>query len=611
MDRSLVFKRKEKTSCAQYTLSSLPQQQQLRTSGSRVCVHVAECRIVIVYKEKSMSSLTVLQDVYRSSSSEHLMYLTHNRTAATHRMGSAACKTKLRALFVSGHTRIRHGVVYVRILSSFLFVAYTRQPRIFAFLFILHRLQVAASTEGRCYKAAAATALSFRTTTDDLALAGWRAFSSSTVQVREKKVRDKKKRVRNKIRYSSSSSSSSEFRLRNPIIVNALRSSRLKRLSSAPPPALCRAQCSSSSSSSTTTTTSGKLVNENFAAHHVAELNYLAAGLRPFWYHATNVALHAAACMLVTRVSLAVASLRPGFAALTGLLFAAHPIHTDACIAHRNSSVTSEPDGDGATTTTTTTNLNILYCFSSLSRHRRHLCRPTRHAGRVAARTNELFQRAKSNYERISIVASRATLKTAREQKTANTVTGIVGRADVLACVFFLLSFLAYHGTQRSPRFFMQPVREEICEKIEFVHAPKIGTQRSRRLLVQQLNRGGRTMITIQLFSSVFKKKSRSARIQLIYIISSENSTKWLANLSADCPDGATQFVRFRQGCSRAKQSSYDVVYKRFHQRRNHLSKSFINIRRCSRVASGARERYSWTIADSTVHYVHAHASES
>lgn len=25
-------------------------------------------------------------------------------------------------------------------------------------------------------------------------------------------------------------------------------------------------------------------------------------------------------------------------------------------------------------------------------------------------------------------------------------VTGIVGRADVLACIFFLLSFLAYHG---------------------------------------------------------------------------------------------------------------------------------------------------------------------
>ena len=54
------------------------------------------------------------------------------------------------------------------------------------------------------------------------------------------------------------------------------------------------------------------------------------AGLSPMWYHATNVALHAAACILVTRVSLVVAALRPGFAALTGLLFAAHPVHTEA-----------------------------------------------------------------------------------------------------------------------------------------------------------------------------------------------------------------------------------------------------------------------------------------
>ncbi|KAF7395070.1 hypothetical protein HZH66_008244 [Vespula vulgaris] len=60
------------------------------------------------------------------------------------------------------------------------------------------------------------------------------------------------------------------------------------------------------------------------------KLNYLMSGLTPTWYHATNVALHAAACVLVTRVSLTVASLRPGFAALTGLLFAAHPIHTEA-----------------------------------------------------------------------------------------------------------------------------------------------------------------------------------------------------------------------------------------------------------------------------------------
>jgi hypothetical protein len=54
------------------------------------------------------------------------------------------------------------------------------------------------------------------------------------------------------------------------------------------------------------------------------------AGLSPMWYHATNVALHAAACILVTRVSLVVAALRPGFAAIAGLLFAAHPVHTEA-----------------------------------------------------------------------------------------------------------------------------------------------------------------------------------------------------------------------------------------------------------------------------------------
>ncbi|XP_049821473.1 protein O-mannosyl-transferase TMTC1-like [Aethina tumida] len=83
--------------------------------------------------------------------------------------------------------------------------------------------------------------------------------------------------------------------------------------------------------------------------------NYVMFGLQPTWFHTTNVVLHAAACILFTRVCLCVAGLRPPFATLAGLLFAAHPIHTEA-------------------------------------------------------------------------------------------VTGIVGRADVLACVFFLVSLLAYHG---------------------------------------------------------------------------------------------------------------------------------------------------------------------
>ncbi|XP_068082908.1 protein O-mannosyl-transferase TMTC1 [Anabrus simplex] len=87
---------------------------------------------------------------------------------------------------------------------------------------------------------------------------------------------------------------------------------------------------------------------------------YLALGAEPCWFHVSNVLLHAAASLLFTRVCRAVAGLSPRFAAVAGLLFAAHPIHSEA-------------------------------------------------------------------------------------------VTGIVGRADVLACVFFLLSFLAYHGGENLP----------------------------------------------------------------------------------------------------------------------------------------------------------------
>lgn len=58
--------------------------------------------------------------------------------------------------------------------------------------------------------------------------------------------------------------------------------------------------------------------------------NYLCFGLRPIWWHATNVLLHVICCILFTRVCLLIARMRPGFAALAGLLFAAHPIHTEA-----------------------------------------------------------------------------------------------------------------------------------------------------------------------------------------------------------------------------------------------------------------------------------------
>ncbi|KAG8305397.1 hypothetical protein J6590_070707 [Homalodisca vitripennis] len=77
-------------------------------------------------------------------------------------------------------------------------------------------------------------------------------------------------------------------------------------------------------------------------------------GMQPVWFHGVNTVLHATCCVLLTRVALVVASLDTRFATIAGMLFAAHPIHTEA-------------------------------------------------------------------------------------------VAGVVGRADVLACLLFLLSFLTYH----------------------------------------------------------------------------------------------------------------------------------------------------------------------
>jgi hypothetical protein len=54
------------------------------------------------------------------------------------------------------------------------------------------------------------------------------------------------------------------------------------------------------------------------------------SGLQPLWFHVCNVLLHVAASLLFTRVCLAVAGLQPNFAGAAGVLFAAHPIHTEA-----------------------------------------------------------------------------------------------------------------------------------------------------------------------------------------------------------------------------------------------------------------------------------------
>ena len=61
------------------------------------------------------------------------------------------------------------------------------------------------------------------------------------------------------------------------------------------------------------------------------------SGLQPLWFHVSNVLLHAAASLLFTRVCLAVAGLQPNFAGAAGVLFAAHPIHTEAVsVIHRH-----------------------------------------------------------------------------------------------------------------------------------------------------------------------------------------------------------------------------------------------------------------------------------
>lgn len=66
--------------------------------------------------------------------------------------------------------------------------------------------------------------------------------------------------------------------------------------------------------------------NEKFSFR----LNHMLWGLQPWFYHAFNVGIHALCCALFTRVALTVAKLQTNFAAAAGILFAAHPIHTEA-----------------------------------------------------------------------------------------------------------------------------------------------------------------------------------------------------------------------------------------------------------------------------------------
>lgn len=59
-------------------------------------------------------------------------------------------------------------------------------------------------------------------------------------------------------------------------------------------------------------------------------MNYALCGMSAWWWHLVNVLLHAACCALVARTGVLIARLQRPFAALAALLFAVHPIHTEA-----------------------------------------------------------------------------------------------------------------------------------------------------------------------------------------------------------------------------------------------------------------------------------------
>ncbi|XP_037781150.1 protein O-mannosyl-transferase TMTC1-like [Penaeus monodon] len=63
---------------------------------------------------------------------------------------------------------------------------------------------------------------------------------------------------------------------------------------------------------------------------HSAGMNHAMFGLRPLGFHLVNVLLHSCVCLLMTRLLLRLLRLPQGIVLSAGLLFATHPIHTEA-----------------------------------------------------------------------------------------------------------------------------------------------------------------------------------------------------------------------------------------------------------------------------------------
>lgn len=61
-----------------------------------------------------------------------------------------------------------------------------------------------------------------------------------------------------------------------------------------------------------------------------SRMNHYLFGLQPVWFHVINVVLHGLCSVLFARLCISVAGLQQKYGLLAGILFAVHPIHTEA-----------------------------------------------------------------------------------------------------------------------------------------------------------------------------------------------------------------------------------------------------------------------------------------
>lgn len=72
------------------------------------------------------------------------------------------------------------------------------------------------------------------------------------------------------------------------------------------------------------------IVCATFVSFRPISLDHTLFGTASSWFHVTNVLMHCTAAVLFMRVCRMVAGLHRNFATLAGVLFAVHPVHTEA-----------------------------------------------------------------------------------------------------------------------------------------------------------------------------------------------------------------------------------------------------------------------------------------